>query len=146
MPSIFMSETCGLCVSMKVSFSECLLHELTCNNSYHFPLCLGRHAGVAVHQRLRWLWERVGDAVTETLAQTSSAKEDRRHYFLVPTDTTCFIHLHGQIIHGCVIKNCKKRKECEIWTELRMQSRLRTLCFCETFDIKQNRNFYGIIL
>lgn len=49
----------------------CLLHELMCNNSYHFPLCLGRHAGVTVHQRLGWLWERVGDAVAETLAQAS---------------------------------------------------------------------------
>lgn len=43
-----------------------------CNNSYHFPLGLGRHAGVAVNQRLRRLWERVGDAVTEALAQTGS--------------------------------------------------------------------------
>lgn len=50
----------------------CLLRELMCNNSYHFPLCLGRHAGVTVRQGLCGLWERVWDAVAEALAQTGS--------------------------------------------------------------------------
>lgn len=59
-----------------------------CNNSYHFPLRLGRHAGVTVHQRLGRLWERVGDAVTETLAQTSSVRRKEGIDFIVPTDTT----------------------------------------------------------
>lgn len=62
----------------------CLLHELMCNNSYHFPLCLGRHAGVTVHQRLGWLWERVGDAVAETLAQASSVGRTKCIIFIVP--------------------------------------------------------------
>lgn len=39
---------------------------------YHFPLGLGRHAGVAVNQGLGGLWKRVGDAVAEALAQTGS--------------------------------------------------------------------------
>lgn len=43
-----------------------------CEASHHFPLGLGGHAGVAVHQRLGGLWERVGDAVAEALAQTGS--------------------------------------------------------------------------
>lgn len=52
--------------------------------SHHFPLCLGRHAGVTVHQRLGRLWERVGDAVTEALAQTSSVLNRARLTSRVP--------------------------------------------------------------
>lgn len=63
----------------------CTLHQLMCNNSYHFPLCLGRHAGVTVHQRLGRLWERVGNAVTETLAQTSSVRRTKCIIFTAPT-------------------------------------------------------------
>lgn len=54
-----------------------LQHELVCKTSYHFPLGLGGHAGVAVHQRLGGLWERVGDTVAEALAQTSSEEEEQ---------------------------------------------------------------------
>lgn len=64
-----------------------LLHKLMRNNSYHFPLCLCRHAGVTVHQRLSWLWERVGDAVTETLAQASSVRTTKCIIFTEPRAT-----------------------------------------------------------
>lgn len=69
-----------------------------CNNSHHFPLCLGRHTGITVHQRLSWLWECVGDTVTETLAQTSSGTKRRRECitFIVPAHTACYIQLHAQ--------------------------------------------------
>lgn len=50
--------------------------SLCARTSYHFPLGLGGHAGVAVHQRLGRLWERVGDTVAEALAQTGSEVEE----------------------------------------------------------------------
>lgn len=49
-----------------------------CNKSHHFPLGLRRHAGVAVHQRLGRLWEGVGDAVAEALAQAGSVRRTAR--------------------------------------------------------------------
>lgn len=52
--------------------------------SHHFPLSLGRHAGVTVHQRLGGLWERVGDAVAETLTQTGSVLNRARLTSRVP--------------------------------------------------------------
>lgn len=60
-----------------------LQHELMCKRSYHFPLGLGGHAGVAVDQRLGRLWKRVGDTVAEALAQTGSeggGEEGRRRW------------------------------------------------------------------
>lgn len=82
----------------QVNVCVCLLYELMCNNSHHFPLCLGRHTGITVHQRLSWLWECVGDTVTETLAQTSSGTKRRRECitFIVPAHTACYIQLHAQ--------------------------------------------------
>lgn len=109
----FMLETCGFWLVSLTSrcWCVCLLHELMCNNSYHFPLCLGWHAGVAVHQRLGRLWERVGDAVTETLAQTSSARRTEYIIFIVPR--------HG-VRDSTARRSCLRKEE-----ELRMPGSLR---------------------
>lgn len=81
-----------------------------CNHSYHFPLRLGRHAGVTVHQRLGRLWERVGDTVTETLAQTSSAiTEGELYYFLVSTHWKHLIQLCGHNKHKLLGKHLRQR-------------------------------------
>lgn len=45
-------------------------------DTHHLPLRLRRHAGVAVDQRLRGLWEGVGHTVAETLTQTGPEKHN----------------------------------------------------------------------
>lgn len=94
----------------------CLLDELMCNNSYHFPLCHGRHAGVTVHQGLGGLWERVGDAVAETLAQTGS---ERRTESVIPT--------------MCLTFSCKAsvQPNKELWEAANLtQNHKAEICYC----------------
>lgn len=88
----FILETCGFVWVWQVGVGVRSLYELMCNNSHHFPLCLGRHAGIAVHQRLGWLWECVGDTVTETLAQASSAKKEKRVCYFHCASRHCVLH------------------------------------------------------
>lgn len=70
--------TCGFVFEFDWPVMVCAASQLMCHKSYHFPLRLGRHAGVTVHQGLGRLWERVGDAVTETLTQTGSVRRTER--------------------------------------------------------------------